>query len=152
MAEHRSGGPHRKLRMRAQEGALFGGGRFGAGRAGKDRALVRKPAEFRPQLFQGRGNLAGAFAAGPICYDGGQAREGLGAARLRMCPGLDHKKRAARSKRKATLLAARPNRNELVFEIEIAELVENQQILALAILRATDQGDVALAGSDARES
>ena len=63
MAKYRSGGPHRKLRMCAQEGALFGGGRFGAGRAGKDRALVRKPAEFRPQPFQGRGNLAGAFAA-----------------------------------------------------------------------------------------
>ncbi len=52
---------------------------------------------------------------------------------------------------KPALLLARPDRSEFVLEVEIAELVEHQQILALAVLRAADQRDVALAGGDARE-
>ncbi len=46
---------------------------------------------------------------------------------------------------------ARPDRRELVLEVEIAELVENQKILALAVVRAADQRDVALAGRNARQ-
>src|SRR5580692_8924684 len=68
-----------------------------------------------------------------------------------MRPRLDDEKRAAGSERKTALLAARPNRSEFAGEIKITELVENQQILALAVLRAANQCDVTLTGRDPRQ-
>ena len=49
------------------------------------------------------------------------------------------------------MLPACPDRCELALEVEVAELVEHQQVLALAIVRTADQRDVALAGCDARK-
>ena len=69
--------------MLAQECPLLGCHRFGAGGAGDDSALGLKLAEFRPQLFQRRGDLAGMFAVRQIGDDVGQARIGLCAARFR---------------------------------------------------------------------
>ena len=68
-----------------------------------------------------------------------------------MRPGLDDKKGAAGAEREARLFLARPYRFEFVLEVVIAELVENQQVLALAVMRTSDQRDVALAGGDACE-
>src|SRR5712672_4440090 len=74
VAEHGAGGPHREVRMPAQERPLFGCDRFGAGRAGDDSTLVLKLAKFRPQPFQRRGNLAGTLAVRQIGDDVAQAR------------------------------------------------------------------------------
>src|SRR5713101_9537632 len=65
--------------------------------------------------------------------------------------GLDDEKRAGRPKRETGVLLACPDRNEFVPEVEIAVFVENQQILALAVLRTADQRDVALTSGDARQ-
>ena len=46
---------------------------------------------------------------------------------------------------------ARPYRLEFLGEIVLGELVQQQHFLALAVLGAADQRDVALAGPDARE-
>src|ERR1700733_6516016 len=64
---------------------------------------------------------------------------------------LDDEKGAARAEREARVFLARPYRFELVLEVVIAELVENQQVLALAVMRTSDQRDVALAGRYACE-
>ena len=65
--------------------------------------------------------------------------------------GLDHQKGAGRAEREAGMSLARPDRRELVLEVEVAELVEHQQVLALAVMRTADQRDVALAGGDPRQ-
>jgi len=52
---------------------------------------------------------------------------------------------------KPGVFLACPDRNEFVPEVEIAVFVENQQILALAVLRTADQRDVALTSGDARQ-
>ncbi len=68
-----------------------------------------------------------------------------------MRAGFDHDKSSACAERKARLLLACPNRSVFVLEIVAAEFVEQQKILAFAIMRAADQGDVALPGGDPRQ-
>src|SRR5437588_12995810 len=65
--------------------------------------------------------------------------------------GLDHEERAGGAERKSSARPASPDRCELVLEVEIAELVQNQEILAFAVMRAADQRDVALTARDARQ-
>src|SRR5712664_4122299 len=137
--------------MLTQERPLRGGSRFSAGRAGNDGALILELAELRPQLLQRRGNFAGVLAVREIGDDVGQTRIGFRAARLCMSLGLDDKKRAGRPKRETGVFLARPNRSKFVPEVEIAEFIENQQILALTVLRTADQRDIALSGGDTCE-
>src|SRR5258707_10364356 len=151
VAEHGAGGPHREVRMPAQEPPPFGWDGLGPGRAGDDSTLVLKPAEFRPQLFQCRGNLAGTLAVRQIGDDVAQACIGFRTACFRVCSRFDDEESAGGPQREAGVFLASPNRSELVPEIEIAEFIEHQQVLALAVLRTTDQRDVALTGGDACE-
>src|SRR5258708_23323644 len=65
--------------------------------------------------------------------------------------GFDHKKRTGGAEREARLLLAHPNRGEFVLEVEISALIENQEVLALAVMRTADQRNVALAGRDPRQ-
>src|SRR6202035_564965 len=67
----------------------------------------------------------------------------------RMRLRLDHEESPGRAEREAGMPLARPNRRELILEVEVAELVEHQQVLALAILRTADQRDIALPRGDA---
>src|SRR5258708_511135 len=62
--------------------------------------------------------------------------------------GFDHKKRTGGAERETRLRLAHPNRGEFVLEVEIAALVENQEVFALAVMRTADQRNVALAGVD----
>ena len=67
-------------------------------------------------------------------------------ARLR-APGT---RRASRARSRRLALAL-PDRRERVLQSVAAELVEHQQVRALAVVGAADQRDVALAGLDARQ-
>src|SRR5258708_24925585 len=129
VAEHGAGGPHREVRMPAQERPLFGCDRFGAGRAGDHSTLALKPAEFRPQLFHRRGNLAGTLAVRQIGDDVAQARVGVRTARFRRCSRFDDKESAGAPQREAGVFLATANRSEFVPEIQIAESIEHQQVL-----------------------
>jgi len=95
--------------MLAQECPLLGCHRFGAGGAGDDSALGLKLAEFRPQLFQRRGNLAGMLAVRQIGDDVAQARIGFRTACFRVRPGLDDEKSAGGPQREAGATLASPN-------------------------------------------
>src|SRR5437868_15522250 len=68
-----------------------------------------------------------------------------------MRPRFEHKESAHRAKRKPASRTALPNRGEFFLQIVMAELIEHQQVPALAIMRAADQHNVALAGIDARD-
>src|SRR3954451_12542034 len=68
-----------------------------------------------------------------------------------MCPGLQHDKSSGRAECKAGVSLPSPNRRELPLEVEVAEFIKNQEVLALADLRTADQHDVTLAGRDARQ-
>src|ERR1700722_1720465 len=134
--------------MGFQEVALLGCDGGNARRARDDGGLAVALAEFRPQLLQRRGYFAGMLAPRHVGDDVDEARKRLCAARFGVCFRLNDEKRAARPKRKAAGVAAPTERRKLVFEIEAAEFVENQQILAFTVWRPADQGDVALAGGD----
>ena len=49
------------------------------------------------------------------------------------------------------MVLASPDGCKLVLQVEVAEFVEDEQILALAIMRPSDQRDVAFAGCDPRQ-
>src|SRR2546423_1161001 len=51
----------------------------------------------------------------------------------------------------AIFLGARPDRRVFVLQVEIAELEQDEQVRALAVLSRADQSDVALAGFDTRD-
>ncbi len=137
--------------MLAEEFTFLRRDRFRAGRAGDDGAVVFKLAELRPELFQRRRHVAGLLAVRQVGDDVGQARIGFRAAGLCMRLRLDDEESAGGAKREAGVVLPSPDRSELVPEVEIIEFIENQQVLALAVLRAPDQRDVALTGRDACE-
>src|ERR1700716_1198936 len=151
MAEHRSGGAYGVTRMLAEESPLLGRNWFSTGHACDQATIVAEYAKLGPKGFQRFCNLAGVLATRQIGDDVGQARIGFCAACLRMSFGLDDEKSAGRAERKACVFLARPNRRKLVLEVEAAELVEDQEVLAFAVLRATDQRDVALTAGDTCE-
>src|SRR4029077_1844221 len=97
------------------------------------------------------GDLTGLVAMAAIGHHAGQARKRLWAARGRMRLGLEGEGGAGRADRKTLVALSLPHRREPVAKIVVAELIEQQQILALAILRAANQRDVALAGGDTRQ-
>ena len=152
MAESRAGGADRQLRMRAQEGAFFRRRGLRTGRTGDDRSAARAGTHFRPQRFQDRRDLAGVFAGRAIGNDAAQTGERFRAASFRMSPGFDHQKDTAGAERESAAGLAGPDGRILVLQIEVAELVENEEILSLAVVGGAHEGNVALAGSDPRES
>src|SRR5436190_404175 len=65
-----------------------------------------------------------------------------------MLARFQHQERAGRAEREAAMrLVAGPKGRVFALQVEVAELVEEQQVLALAIMRGTDQRDVALAAA-----
>lgn len=137
--------------MVLQETALLARGRLSTGCPRDDRALTLALRQLGPKLLQRRGHVATLLAPGEIGNDARQLRVRLCTARFRMCPRLQHQERAGRTKREAGMILARPHGGELVLQVEVAEFVEDEQVLALAIVRAADQRDVALARGDARQ-
>src|SRR6185437_16748359 len=71
--------------------------------------------------------------------------------RLRVRLALDHQEGAERADREAAVRPAFPYGAEIAFEAVAAELVEHDDVGALAVVGAADQRDLALAGRDARE-
>src|SRR5262249_62149975 len=78
-----------------------------------------------------------------------QPRQRLGVARLGVAARLQHQERAERAERHA--LGALPDRLESTTQHVSAAVVEQQQILALAVVRSADQRQFALSGGDALE-
>src|SRR4030088_678135 len=116
MAEQRSRGAHRMTAMLAEERSFFGGNRFDAGRTGDDRAVVVQYAKFLPKPLQRFRHLVRLLALLPVGNHFGQARIRFGAARFRVCPGLDDKEGAGGSERKAAVVFPRPHRRAFVFQ------------------------------------
>ena len=142
----------RKSAMLGQESPLFGGDRLGAGGAGDDGAAALEPCRASTTASPASPSPRRAACAAPD-----RRRRWSGAHRvwrraLRAC-ALDSMTRNAPAEpsAKPACPAARPDRREFVLEVEVAEFVEHQQVLALAVLRAADQRDVALPAGDARQ-
>src|SRR5437764_52217 len=143
MTETRAGRTHRVAGMLAEEGPLFRRRWFGAGRAREDGPAIAEFAESGPQLPEGGGDLAGLSARTAVGDHAGQSRKRFCAACEGMFLRLDDKEGAGRAERKAGVFRPLPHRRELVLQIVVAESVQEHQVLALAIVRAADQGDIA---------
>src|SRR5450755_779779 len=137
--------------MLGEEGAFFRRRRLGAGGTGDDGSAALLLADLRPELVERRGHVARVLALAVIGDRARQARIGFGPPRGGVRLGLDDQKSPGRAERETGMSLALPDRGIFVLEIEIAEFMEDQEILALAIMRATDQRDVALARGDARQ-
>src|SRR5216683_6997469 len=71
----------------------------------------------------------------------------LGASALRMRSRLKHQEHATRPQSKATAVT-RPDRCEVLLEIEAAAFVEHQHFLAVGVVCGADQRNVALTRRD----
>ena len=151
MANMGAGGTDGKGRVLGEERFFLGGGGFCPARA-RDEGSVRAvdlDGELVPHRFERCGNRAGltAGAVGHDCREAGNRRR---AARRRVFAAFKNEKRAKRSKGEAAVLrAAVPHRAIFVFQRVSAARIEHQQILALAIVSATDERDVALTSLNA---
>ena len=151
MPQVAAGGARRNIRVLGEERALLRGRRLRTGRAGNDRQAARAAGDSLLHIARNAAVAAPRSRLQRSDNTARQARERLGAARLRMSALFDHQEGAERAEREAALGRALPHRREPVLEIEPSELIEHQQVFALAVMRTADQHDVALPGGDTRE-
>src|SRR5262245_59696203 len=150
LAEDGPRGPHGIAGVLLQESLFLRSHRVHAGRAGNQIAGVAGQAELRPHPLQRLFDRSRLLARSEIGEHTTQPRIRLGPARRGMLARLQHQEHAGRTEREAAMrLAAGPERGEFALEVEVAEFVEEQQILALAIMGGADEGNVALAALDA---
>src|SRR5690348_7704650 len=136
--------------MCVQEGPLLRRGRLRACCARYDRPLLTQlAAELGPELLQTVRYLSRMLPMRKICDHVRQPRVWPGAPGLRVCFGFHDEKSSGRAERETGIVLALPNWSELSFKIEAAEFIKDQEVLALAVLRASDQGDFALTRSNA---
>ena len=64
---------------------------------------------------------------------------------------FQHQETAGGAERKTASAFALPDGGVRLFQIEVAEFIEDEQIGAFAIMRCADQCDLALSGRDARQ-
>ncbi len=135
MTEIGTGGAHGKVAMLAEKFPLLGGRGVHTGGAGQHRGvaafdlvfdLVPKPPE---ACRDGAGLPVGAAG-----YHGRQSRQRFGAALLGVLARLDHQEGAHRSKRHSAIAATLPDRRIVVFQVDAAELIDDQQVGPLGIL------------------
>jgi len=127
--------------------------RLGAARAGDDGPAVLELADLGPELFKRRDDVARVLAPAAVGDCARQAREGFCPARGGVRLGLDDQKSPGRAEREPRNAPRAPTTGAYLF-LRLKSpnsYKEPAQILALAIMRASDQRNVALAGGNARE-
>src|SRR6266508_5713458 len=152
VAERAAGRAHRHAGQALKPGTLLGGCGFGAGRprdhgdapaSEPRRQALPHPAE------HGRGGAGGATRS--LRQHGREPRQRLRAARLGVAARLQNEECAERAEHHAGGARALPDRPECAAQHVSAGVVEQQQIMALAVVRAAHQREVALARVDSRE-
>ena len=151
VAETASGRASRDILVGFEEALLLGRCRLCAGRAGNERDLAALGADSLPERGQRLGDGAAGGATRPVGIHTRKLRVRFCATCLGVLARFDHQEHATGAQRKSAPGAARPHRCVAVLQIEVAELVEHQHVLALTVVGGADQRDVALAGGDARQ-
>src|SRR6266849_9861785 len=106
-----------------QEGCLFPGGNRSACRCRVDRGCILGDPQGRPETSQNAFNSARGRSGGMTGDDVDESCKRLGASALRMRSRLKHQEHATRPQSKATAIT-RPDRCEVLFEIEAAAFIE----------------------------
>ncbi len=148
VAEIAAGRPHRHVGQGLEKGALLAGRRFRAGRSRDDGDTARARRETLPHPRERGGHCTG-WAARALRHHGRESRQRLCAARLRVPALFQDQECAERAEHHAA--GAIPDRPVVAAQHVSAGVVEQQQVLTLAVVRAAHQRDVALPGGNARE-